>query len=269
MKPAAFDYVRADSLDSAIARLTAGGALAKVIAGGQSLVPLLNLRLVQPTLLVDIRGCASLRSVHEEADAIVLGAGITHAAIEDGRVPDIGDGWLANAARRIAYRAVRNRGTLGGSLAHADPAADWLCVLLALDAEVVVAGAAGERRERLEQFVTGAFQTSLRAGEILSAVRVPKPTPRARLGRCKLSIKTGEFAKAMAVVLDDPGRSTIRAVLGAIEQTPLVFSDASGLLEGPCSAEALITPCLPRMSRVSLRLHAVALSRALRALGDR
>ena len=118
---------------------------AKVLAGGQTLGPMLNLRLAQPALLVDITRIPELAAVSEDADAVTIGATVTHAAIEDGRVPDPTGGFLARVARGIAYRAVRTRGTIGGSLAHADPAADWLSCLAALGAEVVIAGAGRQR----------------------------------------------------------------------------------------------------------------------------
>ena len=125
MKPAAFDYVRPATLPEALA-LLAEVAEAKVLAGGQTLGPMLNLRLAQPPLLVDITRIAELAEVAEDGDGLWLGAIITHAAIEDGRVKDPTHGFLGKIAAGIGYRAVRTRGTIGGSLAHADPAADWL-----------------------------------------------------------------------------------------------------------------------------------------------
>ena len=127
MKPVAFDYARPARIDEAVALLAANPD-AKILAGGQTLGPMLNLRLAQPALLVDITRIAELAAVHEDADAITIGATVTHAAIEDGRVPIRRGGFLSRVARGIAYRAVRSRGTIGGSLAHADPAADWLVV---------------------------------------------------------------------------------------------------------------------------------------------
>jgi carbon-monoxide dehydrogenase medium subunit len=132
VKPAAFEYHRADSVDDAIRVLGQAGERGRPIAGGQSLGPMLNLRLARPEVLVDIRNCPSLRGFVDEGDSIVYGAGVTHAEFEDGQVPDATGGWLQHAARRIAYRAIRNRGTMGGSLAHADPAADWGTVLHSL-----------------------------------------------------------------------------------------------------------------------------------------
>ena len=159
MKPAAFDYARPASIAEALQMLAARPD-AKVLAGGQTLGPMLNLRLAQPALLVDITRIPELAAVSEDADAVTIGATVTHAAIEDGRVPDPTGGFLAKVARGIAYRAVRTRGTIGGSLAHADPAADWLSCLAALGAEVVIAGSKrNAAREPLARFVRGALET--------------------------------------------------------------------------------------------------------------
>ena len=123
MKAAPFEYVRAKDAEHAVELLVAAEGFAKPIAGGQSLGPMLNLRLVEPDLLVDVRNCPDLRSCRDDGETIVYGAAVTHSEIEDGAIPDPCHGWRAAVARRIAYRAVRNRGTLGGSIAHADPAA--------------------------------------------------------------------------------------------------------------------------------------------------
>ena len=145
MKPARFDYARPASLGEAVALLGTRGTVVKCLAGGQSLGPMLNLRLVQPDLLVDITRIPELTRVEEDGDGVLLGACTTHAAIEDGRVPDVTGGVLPAVAQGIAYRAVRSRGTIGGSLAHADPAADWITCLTALGAEIVVHGPSGRR----------------------------------------------------------------------------------------------------------------------------
>ncbi|MEE7463763.1 carbon monoxide dehydrogenase, partial [Methylobacterium fujisawaense] len=140
MKPAAFAWERPDSLPALLARLAEAPAGVKLIAGGQSLGPMLNLRLVEPALILDITGVPELRDARVEGDTLVLGACVTHADIEDGRVPDLTGGALRRVAAAIAYRPVRNRGTIGGSLVHADPAADWVSALTALGAEVEIAG---------------------------------------------------------------------------------------------------------------------------------
>jgi carbon-monoxide dehydrogenase medium subunit len=128
MKPAPFEHARPATLADAISALAAAGGSARVLAGGQSLGPMLNLRLAQPRLLVQVRHLPELAGVTADDDAVTIGACVTHAAIADGLVPDIGGNVLARVAGNIAYRAVRNRGTIGGSLCHADPAADWVTV---------------------------------------------------------------------------------------------------------------------------------------------
>ncbi|MGI9332589.1 MAG: FAD binding domain-containing protein [Gammaproteobacteria bacterium] len=263
MKAAHFDYARARDAAHAVSLLEQAHGYAKPIAGGQSLGPMLNLRLARPELLVDIRRCTDLRGVRDEGDALVYGAAVTHAEIEDGHVPDATPGWLACAARQIAYRAVRNRGTMGGSVAHADPAADWLCVLLALNAEAIVQSAAGTRAMRLSEFVVGPFATQLAADEILIGLRVARRSDNARWGYCKLAAKHGEFARAFAVVLDDPQRGERRAVSGAVERVPVIHDDAPALIDGDVSAAALIESALPALDPASRSLHSCALSRAL------
>jgi carbon-monoxide dehydrogenase medium subunit len=144
MKPARFEYVRPSTLAQAVGAL-AGAADARVMAGNQSLGPMLNLRIARPTLVVDISRLSELRRVETDDTGITIGACVTHSAIEDGEAPDAANGLMRRVAGGIAYRAVRNRGTIGGSLAHADPAADWPPVLMALDAEVNIRGPKGGR----------------------------------------------------------------------------------------------------------------------------
>jgi len=136
VKPVRFDYRRPADVASAIALAERDDLTAKFIAGGQSLGPMLNLRLAQPDLLIDLTGIAELKLIAETPDALTIGACITHADVEDGRVPDVTRGALRSLASGIAYRAVRNRGTIGGSVSHADPAADWIAGLAALGASV-------------------------------------------------------------------------------------------------------------------------------------
>ena len=266
MKAPAFDYECARDAAHAVALLAGAGRLAKPLAGGQSLGPMLNLRLVRPELLVDVRRCPDLRGFVDEGDAIVYGAAVTHAEIEDGAVPDALGGRLAQAAREIAYRAVRNRGTLGGSLVHADPAADWPTVLLAAGAEVVVRGPGGLRAEALRDFLTGPFTVSLAPDELLIGVRVPKRGAALRWGYHKICVKAGEFARAFVVAMEDRASGERRAVVGAIERLPLVLEGDDAAIVDPQRAEALLTHRLPSLTPVLLRLHALALSRARRAL---
>jgi len=270
VKAARFDYVRATNAAHAASLLAdardEGNGNAKPIAGGQSLGPMLNLRLARPALLVDVRACPDMRGFVDEGDAIVYGAATTHAEIEDARVPDALDGHLASAARRIAYRAVRNRGTLGGSLSHADPAADWPTVLLAVNAQIIVRGPDGLRAEALRDFIRGPFSVSLAADELLVGVRVPRHGRALRWGYHKLSVKVGEFAHAFAVAMEDPTSGERRAVVGAIERVPLVLEGNDTLIEEAEQAEALLASYLPALTPVKRRLHGAVLLRAIRAL---
>jgi aerobic carbon-monoxide dehydrogenase medium subunit len=232
MKAAAFAYQRPADLGAALALMTEAGGAAKIIAGGQSLGPMLNLRLVEPDLIIDISGLAELKWAECRDDELVIGACVTHGDIEDGRIPDVTRGAMQRVAGAIAYRAVRNRGTIGGSLSHADPAADWVSALSALGAKVTLRSLAGTRDLLIEEFITGALESALRPGEMVEAVRVPAMKPSARWGYVKACRKSGEFAHAIAAVLIDPEQATARAVIGAIEAAPVVLNDAAALFGG-------------------------------------
>ena len=232
MKPARFEYERPRDLGAAVALLAEEEVTAKVLAGGQSLGPLLNLRLVQPDILIDITSIPELIGVEEDADHLVLGACITHADIEDGRVPDVTNGAMQKVAAGIAYRAVRNRGTIGGSLTSADPSADWVSALAAVGAEVVLRGRSGTRTLAVEDYVVGALETALATGELLEGVRIPRLSKSARWAYVKKCRKTGEFAHAIAAILVDPERNVCRAVIGATESRPIVLADAREVFGG-------------------------------------
>jgi carbon-monoxide dehydrogenase medium subunit len=232
MKAAAFGYERPTDVKAALGLMARTDGMAKIIAGGQSLGPMLNLRLVEPDLIIDISGLSELKWAERRGDELVLGACVTHGDIEDGRVPDVTRGAMQRVAGDIAYRAVRNRGTIGGSLSHADPAADWVSALSALGAKVTLRGVAGARDLLIEEFVTGALESALRSGEIVEAVRVPVMAPSARWGYVKACRKIGEFAHAIAAVLIDPEQATARVVIGALDAAPLVLSDAAALFGG-------------------------------------
>ena len=230
MKPVDFDYRRPGTLADAAAALDphARRTDVKLIAGGQTLGPLLNLRLARPGLLLDIARLPELQRVVDEHDAVTLGACITHAAIEDGRVPDPANGLMQRVAAGIAYRAVRNRGTIGGSLAHADPAADWLAALAALDAEVLLKAHDGQRTVKLRTFVTGALQTDLKYEEIITGIRIPRLPSSPRWGFHKICRKTGEFADAIGVVIED-GSGGLVAVAGATGGAPIVMDSRAAV----------------------------------------
>jgi carbon-monoxide dehydrogenase medium subunit len=177
MIPGKFEYVRPGSVDEAVRALNDGGEDAKVIAGGQSLLPLLRLRLAYPELLVDLGGLAELRGVTDAGDALVIGAATTHYQLVTDPLIAQHCGLLAQATGTVADPAVRHRGTLGGALAHADPAGDLPAVALALDATLTARGPGGERQIAAADFFVDYLTTSLQPGEILTAIRVPKLGP--------------------------------------------------------------------------------------------
>ncbi len=259
MKPARFEFERPASLSDATALLAVSGPDVRVLAGGQSLVPMLNYRLAQPRMLVQINHLNELRGVAEDEDAATIGACVTHAAISDGLAPDIGRNVLAHAAADIAYRAVRTRGTIGGSLCHADPAADWVTVLTALDAEAILRSRAGTRRMKVAAFVTGAFSTALDSGEILAAVRIPRLPPGAGWGYVKACRKPGDFAHAMAAAL--VAGETRRLVIGALGGRPLLLEGASANLDGARAALAGVHS----LDEVGRRMQFAVVCRALDA----
>jgi aerobic carbon-monoxide dehydrogenase medium subunit len=237
MKAAAFAYERPSDLNAALSLIARIGGTTMIIAGGQSLGPMLNLRLVEPDVIVDIAGLCELKQAERSGDELVIGACITHGDIEDGRIPDVTRGAMQRIAGAIAYRAVRNRGTIGGSLSHADPAADWVSALSALGATVTLRSVAGVRDLAVAKFVTGALESALQPGEIVEAVRVPVMTPSVRWGYVKACRKPGEFAHAIAAVVIDPESATARAVVGALSAAPIVLGDAAALFGGRVTGE--------------------------------
>lgn len=263
MKAAAFQYERPDTTAEACALLAAGTGLSKPMAGGQSFGPMLNLRLAQPDAVIDLAMLAALAEVRDEGDSLFIGANVTHAAIEDGRVPDPSRGLMPFVAANIAYRAVRNRGTLGGSLAHADPAADWVSTMRLLDAVYMIEGPQGQREVASGNFMQAAFTTVLGGDELLLGVRIAKCSADTKFGYFKFCRKVGEFAEAIGAVLLDPARGVRRALIGATAGAPYLVCDIEGVLSGSqvsIDAEVRAAGC---DEPYELQMHAVALKRAV------
>jgi aerobic carbon-monoxide dehydrogenase medium subunit len=194
MYPASFDYFAPTTLDEALTLLEEYGDDAKVLAGGQSLIPLMKLRFASPRALVDINGVSELGELEEQDGSLRIGALVRHKACERsgllrGRWATMGD-----AAPLISDPIVRNLGTVGGSLAHADPQGDWGSVMLAMRAEITVRGPNGTRTIPIDEFFQGPFTTALEPTEILTGVRIPDPGARAGGTYLKLERKVGDFA---------------------------------------------------------------------------
>jgi carbon-monoxide dehydrogenase medium subunit len=241
---------------------------AKLMAGGQSLVPMMNLRMSAAEHVIDISGIAALRKCGAREEKYLLGAGVTHSMLEDGKAEDPTRGYLRHVAAGIAYRSIRNRGTVGGSLAHADPAADWPAAMLALDVIVIMEGEKGERQMPLADFQRGLMETALGEGEVLTGVLVPRLSERARWAYLKFTRKVGEFAHSIAAVVIDPSLKLSNVVLGAVGGKPVRLPRTSSTLNASSVREDLLAAELDPSS-YEFQLHKTMITRALtKALGQ-
>lgn len=268
MKPVPFSHHIADTLQLAGKALAADGS--KIIAGGQSIGPMLNLRLVRPTSLIGVTRLEELQKIHITGDTLSIGAAVTHASIEDGIVGVDLPPMMRHVARSIAYRAVRNKGTLGGSLAHADPAADWVTTMTALGAKLVIRDSRGKsRREPMAGFMRGAYRTGLRQGECITSVEMPVAMGQAIWGYDKICRKVGEFADAIGAIVIHPDLKYASVVVGATEDAPLLLPDMAREIALTANAPSLaeidstLATYLPSASRVKRQLLKTALSRAI------
>jgi aerobic carbon-monoxide dehydrogenase medium subunit len=274
MKPAPFIYHRATSLDDAVAQLDATDIVARPLAGGQSLVPMLNLRLAPVDKLVDLGRIDVLRRAEEQGDRIRYGALLPHAAFEDRRVPDAGNGLMSFVGGQIAYRAVRTRGTIGGAISLADPAADWLTAVVALEAEIALVGPRGRRSVKATDFVIGPYMTALDHAELIEAVVVPRRPKGERWGHYKVTRKVGEYAESMAIALFDEDSGKGRIVVGAVDGAPLVLEQTAAGLASRFDAERLsglieseLAASGRAFSPAKLHLHCTVALRAIRNAG--
>ena len=194
MKPPAFEYYCPDTIDEALALLARHGGDAKPLAGGQSLIPAMNFRLAAPAVLVDLNTVPDLGYIAEDGSALRIGGMARHRAIERSVAVAREAPLLAQAIRFVAHPAIRTRGTMGGSLAHADPAAELPAVMLALDAQLTVRGAGGARTIPASSFFTGLFSTTLRPGELLTEVVVPARRERTAYAFDEISRRHGDLS---------------------------------------------------------------------------
>lgn len=194
MKAAAFDYIKAGSITQVFDLLRAHGDDARVLAGGQTLMATLNMRLSEPALVIDITGLAGLRGIQQRGEVLHIGALATHTQIEQSALVARLAPLLAEAAPHIAHRAIRNSGTWGGSIAYADPAAEWPACLLALGGTVIVQGAGGERRIAADDFFTGLYATALEPDELITGSEIPVATADQWQGMSQLARRHGDYA---------------------------------------------------------------------------
>jgi len=242
VKPAAFAYAKARSIDDAIRLLGAHQGEAKVLAGGQSLIATLNMRLSHPSLLVDINGVAGLDGIAVRNGMVEIGALTRHVTLE--RSSDIAKHapLIAKAMPHIAHPAIRNRGTIGGSLAYADPAAELPACLVALDGEVDIAGEGGKRTVKAGDFFKGLFETALGSNEVLTAVRFPAAASATRVGFAELARRHGDYAMvglAAAAKQNGRGLSDVRLVYFGVGETPVRARKAETALAGGSVDEAV------------------------------
>lgn len=238
MKPAPFELVRAESAEHAASALAEHGDDAKILAGGQSLLPMMGMRLAAPAALIDISRVAELRGdLAASNGSTVIGAVTTHSDIEDGRVSDPTGGWLRHVASGLGYRAIRNRGTVAGSLAHADGSAEWPVVMTALGAVVQVLSVDARREIACTDLFEGFFSTSLEDNELITGVRIPHPAPGTSYGFVKSTRKVGEFAESMCFVVDGADGATV--CLGGHRGIPRLLPEVAQLLAAGLDRESL------------------------------
>ena len=236
MIPAAFDYHAPTTLSEATALLARLGEDAKVLSGGQSLIPLMKLRLANPAHVVDINGIPGLAYIREAEGLLRIGALTRESELEESELIRTRYPLLHDTSKVIADPVVRNLATVGGNLAHGDPANDHPATMLAIGAEVVAVGPKGERRIPIASFFTGPFATGLRPDEILTEIRIPLPAARSRGAYLKLERKVGDFATAAVAVqltLDAGGRCEQAGIgLTNVGLTPIKAAKAEAALQG-------------------------------------
>jgi len=240
MIPAQFDYHAPKSLAEAIALLKQNAGSAKVLAGGQSLIPSMRFRLAQPEVLIDISGIAELEYLREQNGYLAIGALTRETALEESPLIAQRYPLLADTAKVVADPLVRQRATVGGNLAHADPANDHPATMLAYGARVIVRGPAGERSIDIDDFFTGLFASSMKEGEILTEIRVPVPRPNSSGAYVKIERKVGDYAVSAAAVqleLEQGVVKSVRIGLTNVNPSPLRAKEAETRLIGQALTE--------------------------------
>ncbi len=254
MKPARFDYAAPGSLAEAVTLLAQSGEdEAKILAGGQSLMPLLNMRLARPQLLVDVSGLAELDYIREQGAGLAIGAMTTKRALEQSELVKRRQPLLHAATVLIGHPQIRNRGTIGGSMAQADPAAEYPAVALAMDAELVVQGPDGERCIKAEDFFVTYLTTALEPAEILSEVRVPELPAGTGWSFREVARRHGDFAVAGAAVtlrLEAGRCADTRIVVFGVGDRALRVDEAEQLVDGEAPTSGLFERAGTKLSEV-------------------
>ena len=233
MKPSNFDYVKPKTLEETLTLLGDGGRDSVELAGGQSLMPTLNMRLSAPDLLVDINGLDELSGIKLEGNQIRIGALTRHVEIENSSVIVENCPLIALAMPHIAHPAIRNRGTFGGSIALADPAAELPACICALEAQIEIVGGGGGLKIAAKEFFKDLYETDLKEGEIVTAVEIPVTSPKTKIAFDELSRRHGDYAMAGLAVnatMEDKKIKNINICFFAISATPVLAEGAAGIL---------------------------------------
>lgn len=244
MKAAAFDYVKPTSIAHVLSLLQEYGDDARLLAGGQTLMATLNMRLSEPQLVVDITAIESLRGIRVQGSMLRIGALVTHTEIENSELVARYAPLLQAAAPHIAHRAIRNRGTWGGSIAYADPAAEWPTCLLALGGTVIAHGPQGERRIEADEFFTGLYATALRPDELLTSCEIPVAQTNHWFGFSELARRHGDYAivgVAATAQREGSALNGLRIVLLGVDSTPLRARLTEAMLQGKALDASLLT----------------------------
>jgi len=252
MKAASFDYVKPKTISQVIGLMQAHGDDARLLAGGQTLMATLNMRLSEPHWVIDITGIESLRGIRVLGDALRIGALVTHTEIEFSDLVAQHAPLLKAAAPHIAHRAIRNSGTWGGSIAYADPAAEWPTCLLALGGTVITQGPQGERRIAADDFFTGLYSTALQPDELLIACELPLARADHWFGFSELARRHGDYAiVGMAATgrRDGSALRSLRIALLGLDATPLRARQTEALLEGRALDADLVAEAVASLRR--------------------
>ena len=243
MKPAAFDYIRPDGLEEAASLLARSGGDAKILAGGQSLVPLLNFRMLRPAILIDINRLAELAHLRAEGAGLRIGALTRHHTLETSPLVRERFPVLAEAMTHVAHLAVRNRGTIGGSLSHADPAAELPMMAMLLDAEIHTRSVTEVRVRPAREFFIGPLTSALEEDEIVTEIVLPSLPPKTGWAFEEFAQRSGDFAIAavgVTLTLEDGKIGEVRLALTGVDETPVRLRDVEARLAGERLSRDLI-----------------------------